>query len=38
MGIYPMANTKEYWNIEGDAALIYKGIQKAILLKHYEEI
>ena len=38
MGIYPMADTEEYWNIEGDAAPIHEGIRKAISLKRYEEI
>ena len=33
-----MANTKEYWNIEGKAVLIYKGIRKVMSLKRYKEI
>ena len=38
IGIYPMADTEEYWNIEGDAVLIHEGIRKVISLKCYEEI
>ena len=38
IGIYLMADTEEYWNIEGDAVLIHEGIRKAISLKRYKEI
>ena len=33
-----MADTEEYWNIEGDAVLTHEGIRKVILLKRYKEI